>query len=610
MSNSNILTDMAKRQVVEKLKKKGKDMLKKQAIQLLTNPYFLGAIALCIAIFLLFFIIASAVSSSNAVISQNVISDQILPPQIYASDMEDLITSDFGKRVHPVTGEVSSFHSGIDIGIPEGTPVASSFDGVVKTVSYPTDYDADSTKNAGINVVVQSSDPEIAMSTRYLHLNQAFVTTGQVVKIGEIIGLSGNTGQSTGAHLHYELIPDGEEATDPKPYVMLISKLTDVASEQAFKAFKKVKWETPGAWDLPVSYPKYTSKKMLYLSNINFEDSSVTPFNTNGVGYIRTLLRGGWGASSNFTSYGNVPTDPDPSEEEEKEEVYIPPSLGSLTDPFFIQYAVMAQYEEHRSGVPASITLAQAALESSRGARAVCNYNLFGIKAEKSYKGDYCLAKTHEEVNGERVPTTSKFRSYSSVAGSFADHSNFLLKNSRYRYALSKENPYEFANELQRAGYATDSQYANKLKLIIRKQNLASLDMNQGIDPATGLAFTDVGFVGGGGSGAGSGGSEASGGLITFTFGINQYFGAPAVETRQEHYMDGKYYTVYDTIHDPTTGNPIINLENYDRVVHSSEARSPIISIKDIPEAIRVTIYAPNEREFYVMNVDYIKGTY
>lgn len=96
--------------------------------------------------------------------------------------MEDLITSDFGKRVHPVTGEVSSFHSGIDIGIPEGTPVASSFDGVVKTVSYPTDYDADSTKNAGIYVVVQSSDPEIAMSTRYLHLNQAFVTTGQVVK--------------------------------------------------------------------------------------------------------------------------------------------------------------------------------------------------------------------------------------------------------------------------------------------------------------------------------------------------------------------------------------------------------------------------------------------
>lgn len=82
------------------------------------------------------------------------------------------------------------------------------------------------------------------------------------------------------------------------------------------------------------------------------------------------------------------------------------------------------------------------------------------------------------------------------------------------------------------------------------------------------------------------------------------------METRQEHYMDGKYYTVYDTIHDPTTGNPIINLENYDRVVHSSEARSPIISIKDIPEAIRVTIYAPNEREFYVMNVDYIKGTY
>ncbi|OME74700.1 hypothetical protein BSK65_03250 [Paenibacillus odorifer] len=113
------------------------------------------------------------------------------------------------------------------------------------------------------------------------------------------------------------------------------------------------------------------------------------------------------------------------------------------------------------------------------------------------------MARTHEEVDGVRVPTTSKFRSYSSVAGSFADHSDFLLKNSRYRFALSKENPYEFANELQRAGYATDSQYANKLKSIIRKQNLASLDMNQGIDPATanpllisGLLEEAVGTVG------------------------------------------------------------------------------------------------------------------
>ncbi|KTD85975.1 hypothetical protein UQ64_17970 [Paenibacillus etheri] len=205
--------------------------------------------------------------------------------------------------------------------------------------------------------------------------------------------------------------------------------------------------------------------------------------------------------------------------------------------------------------MPASITLAIAALESGRGKNAVCNYNMFGIKADKAYKGDYCLAKTHEEVDGVRVSTTSKFRSYSSVSGSFADHSNFLLKDSRYRYALSKENPYEFANELQRAGYATDSQYANKLKSIIRKQNLASLDMNQGIDPATGLPFSDIGFVGGG-SGDGGAGS-----LITVTFGISQYYGGPAVKTHQERRMDGKYYTVYETINDPTTGNPIINLK-------------------------------------------------
>lgn len=611
MSQTNNLAELAKRQVVEKLKKQGKEMLKKQALQLLTNPYVLGTIAVCAAIFIFFLIIASAVSSSTAVINANIISDKILPPQIYASDMEDLITSDFGTRVHPVTGEVSSFHSGIDIGIPEGTPVASSFEGVVTTISYPEFSSSESTKNAGIYIVVKSSDPDIAMSSRYLHLRQSFVTTGQVVKKGEIIGISGNTGRSTGAHLHYELIPDGEEATDPKAYVMLISKLTDIATEEAFKAFKKVKWDTPKTQEgiLPSSYPSYTSKKMLYLSNINFEDSSIVPFNTNGIGYTRRLLKGGFEASTSFSSNGSVPTVPDPSEEQEKEEVYIPPNLGSLTDPFFIQYAAMAQYEERRSGVPASITLAQAALESSRGSRAVCNFNLFGIKADKSYKGDYCLAKTHEEVDGERVPTTSKFRSYSSVAGSFSDHSSFLLKNSRYRFALSKENPYEFANELQKAGYATDSQYANKLKSIIRKQNLASLDMNQGIDPETGLPFTDVGFVGGG-SGSEGGGSGTSASLITLTFGINQYYGAPAVITYEKYFSGGSSYNVYEPVRDPSTGEAVINLDYYDRVVQSTKSIAPMIWIKDIPEAIRVTIYAPNEREFYVMNVDYIKGTY
>ncbi|KTD85976.1 hypothetical protein UQ64_17975 [Paenibacillus etheri] len=76
---------------------------------------------------------------------------------------------------------------------------------------------------------------------------------------------------------------------------MLISKLTDVASEEAFKAFKKVKWDTPGSYYLPSNYPTYLSKKMLYISNINFEGSSIAPFNENGVGYTRPLLRGGWG---------------------------------------------------------------------------------------------------------------------------------------------------------------------------------------------------------------------------------------------------------------------------------------------------------------------------
>lgn len=596
MSNSGELTDYLK----QKLKKAAKDKLKNFARNsILKSPTFWIATGIILLVFIVFFFIASIVSSTTAAVSQNVITEKILPPQIYASDLEELITSDFGKRTHPVTGEVESFHSGIDLGVPEGTPVQSSFDGIVESVSFPNTYDEASTQNAGIHIVLRSIDPEVALTSRYLHLSQAFVNAGQSVKKGEVIGLSGNTGRSTGAHLHYELIPDGEtEATDPKPYLMMMSKLIDVASEQAFKAYKKINWVQPEL-GLIYRYPKYYSKPMLYLSDLYFA-SPLTPFSTSGVGTIKLAETGQ--VYSSFTGNGEQVEVPD-----EEDVVSIPVNVGLLTDPFFIQYASAAQYEEQRSGVPASITLAQAALESSRGTRAICN-NMFGIKANGSYKGDFCYANTHEEVDGVRVSTKAKFRAYSSVLGSFSDHSAFLLKNSRYRIALSKENPYEFANELQRAGYATDSQYANKLKAVIRSQNLASLDMNGGIDPLTGQPFYDISFVGSNPVGGG----DITDNYITFTFGISQYYGNPASSYVQNYDSTGKPSNkTYSELTSSTTGLPIINLEDYKHMLSSSyNTTVPNLLIKDIPKAIQVTLYAPNSTEFYVDKVEYIKGMY
>lgn len=533
--------------------------------------------------------------------------------------MEDHITDDFGARTNPVTGK-TEIHKGIDLGIPTGTPVTSSFDGVIQTVSYPRSSDPDSTRNAGIYIVVKGSDPEIAISTRYLHLSEAFVTPGQTVKKGEIIGLSGSTGQSTGAHLHYEMIPNGEEAIDPKPYIMMMSKLTDTASSEAFKAMKKINWTSMAPTNTYFnSMPYYESNKMLYVSNVYME-TAAPAFNERGTVYIRSLFNGGSGDLGTITFDPSAPM-PTPAPDDS---VSVPVQVGTLKNPFFIQYAASAQKEERRSGVPASITLAQAALESGYGKRGICN-NMFGIKANKGYSGPFCEALTHEEYDGIRVPIVAKFRSYSDAAGSFADHSDFLLNNKRYRVALSKKNPYEFANELQRAGYATDSQYANKLKSIIRNDNLAALDMNHGIDPATGQPFNDVSFAGGGGGGSSGGGGGSGGGsgsipgtpntgdTMTITFGIRQLYGQPAAESFVCGAPGGGSTTCYSPLSDPETGRTIVNLVNYSRVANLFSGRSiypPNIAIKDVPDAISITITSQGEEELFVSNVDYIKGKY
>ncbi|MDN4067547.1 glucosaminidase domain-containing protein [Paenibacillus vini] len=599
------LKEMLRQQAMQKIKKEiGKKVGQVVSKAILANPIFWIVVGVIVAIFLFFYIIAAAISTSQGIANDVQIYEKILPPQIYVSDLEDHITSDFGPRTHPVTGALESFHSGIDIGIPVGTPVINSFDGVVRTVSYPKGTDPDATKNAGIYIVVEGSDPEIGMTGRYLHLRESFVTTGQFVKKGEVIGLSGNTGRSTGPHLHFEMIPGGEEAIDPKPYILLMSKVTDAAKNAANSVFKNVSWSKVKA--LAPELPFYESSKILYISNVYMETAPPVFSESGSVSYKR-LYNGG----ATDISDPNVDTDESTEDNTPPPEqvVTVPTEVGSLNHPFLIKYAAAAQKEELRSGIPASVTLAQAALESGWGRNSICN-NMFGIKANKGYSGPSCSSKTNEEVGGVNIEITAKFRSYSSPEASIVDHSKFLLENPRYRVALSKVNPYEFANELQRAGYATDSQYANKVKSIIRSENLTSLDLNRGIDPATGEPFNDVAYVGGGSIGSGGGTNTTD--SITVTFGIRQYYGNPAAEQRTITDITGETRTVYVPIEDPMTGNWIINLANYQRVVdwnYRSDIVSPDIIMKDLPEAISVTVVSEDD-DLYVSRVEYKKGKY
>ena len=104
------------------------------------------------------------------------------------------ITSGFGYRISPFTG-YSAFHEGIDISNQVGTPVRSTADGIVSFVGYKDD----------LGNVVQISHPASGFKTIFGHLNKAAVLEGKVVRRGDVLGYLGNSGRSTGPHLHYEV---------------------------------------------------------------------------------------------------------------------------------------------------------------------------------------------------------------------------------------------------------------------------------------------------------------------------------------------------------------------------------------------------------------------
>jgi flagellum-specific peptidoglycan hydrolase FlgJ len=139
-------------------------------------------------------------------------------------------------------------------------------------------------------------------------------------------------------------------------------------------------------------------------------------------------------------------------------------------------HAAAAHASSRAAGVPASIILAQAALESGWGKRATTGHNFFGIKG--SGPAGSTTEKTREFVNGKWVKTTAEFRAYHDAAESFTDHGRFLAENPRYAEALRHaHDPVRFAEELQKARYATDPNYAEKLIAIIRKHNLTQYDL-------------------------------------------------------------------------------------------------------------------------------------
>ena len=146
---------------------------------------------------------------------------------------------------------------------------------------------------------------------------------------------------------------------------------------------------------------------------------------------------------------------------------------------FFKKLATAAPSNMH--GLYVSVMLAQAALESGYGTAWISKppyYNLFGIKADSSWKGDRVNATTHEYVNGNKVQQKSDFRAYNNYRQSVKDYIKFLEDNSRYRKngVFDAKTPEQEAKALQAAGYATATNYANTLISIINSNNLKEYD--------------------------------------------------------------------------------------------------------------------------------------
>lgn len=130
------------------------------------------------------------------------------------------------------------------------------------------------------------------------------------------------------------------------------------------------------------------------------------------------------------------------------------------------------------TGIPPQFLVGHAALESGWGRSEIrksdgsTSYNLFGIKASKGWTGQTVDATTTEYVNGQPQQTVERFRAYSSYEEAFRDYASLLRSNPRYGGVIGSQDGAEFAKGLQRAGYATDPSYADKLSRIINGPTL------------------------------------------------------------------------------------------------------------------------------------------
>lgn len=133
-------------------------------------------------------------------------------------------------------------------------------------------------------------------------------------------------------------------------------------------------------------------------------------------------------------------------------------------------------------GISPEVMIAQSALETGWGQKILqksdqkSSFNLFNIKSHNNWQGESVSKKSVEVEDGVSVQRNSSFRVYQNLQESFKDYSDFIRKNRRYEQALEQGNdPVRYIEALQQAGYATDPQYAEKVKSIMKSDHFQSV---------------------------------------------------------------------------------------------------------------------------------------
>ncbi|MFZ1705947.1 MAG: glucosaminidase domain-containing protein [Saprospiraceae bacterium] len=156
----------------------------------------------------------------------------------------------------------------------------------------------------------------------------------------------------------------------------------------------------------------------------------------------------------------------------------------TAADEYIEQYKDLAIVEMYRTGIPASVTLAQGLHESNFGTSklALEANNHFGIKCKSYWTGKTYFHKD-DDFNKEGYLVESCFRAYRNTVESYVDRSNFLLQSDRYRvlFDFAKDDYVQWIFGLKACGYATDPMYAVKLLEKIEKYELYKYD--QSADP-------------------------------------------------------------------------------------------------------------------------------